>query len=163
MGRIVLTGLAFLALAIGLLAGFELFSPGQPLPPIEEPSFQDLDLPEPLRILTCGRPSLVYFYSGVCDHCRSGLPKVAALARRCDARGVTVVGVEYGGSRDSCGRHRKEFDLPGTLLPDERGEVCGPLGVHELAVMVLDKEGTPLYRGGADDPGAVERALSLEP
>lgn len=162
MGRIILAGLAFLTMAIGLLAAVHLFNPVEAPFPVEETLESErcsFALPEPLGELTAGRISLVYFYSGCCGHCSAKLPEVAALARRCDARGVTVVGVEYGGSRESCGRNRREFDLPGTLIPDERGQICNPLGVRELAVLVLDEQGNFVYRGGPEDPAAVERAL----
>jgi hypothetical protein len=156
VGRIVLAGLAFLALAIGLLAAIHLFEP-VPEAVAADPAVEPL--PEPLGYLTSGRPSLVYFYSGGCRHCVDKLPEAAALVRRMEARGATVVGVEYLGTRESVDRHRAEFSLPGTLLPDEQGMICHGMGAMELTLVVLDVRGETQYRGGGEDPAAVELAL----
>jgi peroxiredoxin len=103
-----------------------------------------------LAELRGGKPALLYFYSGCCGHCADELPKILAPAREFERRGAAVVGVQYFGDSASCQRKRVEFELPGTVLADATGEVCGMFGVGDFTVFTLDAAGVIRYRGPVD-------------
>lgn len=109
--------------------------------------------------LTRGSPSLVYFYSGCCGHCSNQLPSLSKLASKGQTQGVTAVGIQYLGNTQSCANRIKEHDLVGAVLADTKGEICNKFGVGDFTVFILDTQGFIRYRGGIDDPQAVEKML----
>jgi peroxiredoxin len=96
------------------------------------------------------RPAFVFFYSGCCGHCSEQLPRVAEFAESLEQRETAVVGVQYRGDSESCRRVSADLRLPGTILADSDGSVCGQFGVGDFTVFSVDAEGIIRYRGKFD-------------
>ena len=96
------------------------------------------------------RPAFLYFFSGCCGHCSAELPKITAMADELEMEGKVIVGVQYLGNGEACRRIREDHGLPGTLLADSDGALCGRFGVGDFTVFEVDAAGFIRYRGDVD-------------
>jgi thiol-disulfide isomerase/thioredoxin len=91
-----------------------------------------------------GKVALVDFWASWCEPCRTALPELDAMARRYQAAGLTVVGIDIDGNRESADRFLAER-VPHptlTLLYDRDGAMMSRLGASGMpALYLVDRTG----------------------
>lgn len=167
------------ALGVALLAAFAggiYFSgrfaaskpkPAQAAPPVPAPAragaVEDFVLDDQngnqvsLRKAAGHRPMLLYIFSASCGHCSLRLKDFAKFFPAKLPSGMALVGVLWQGNPGAARNFLAAAGLPGPLLSDRDGAVCGRLGVGEFTAFVLDKQLTVRYRGEMD---GLEAALA---
>lgn len=110
-----------------------------------------------LRKAAGHRPMLLYIFSPSCGHCSLRLKDFAKFVPAKLPSGMALVGVLWQGTPAAARKYLAGTGLPGPLLSDRDGDVCGSLGVGEFTAFVLDKQLTVRYRGEMD---GLEAALA---
>jgi thiol-disulfide isomerase/thioredoxin len=91
-----------------------------------------------------GKVVLVDFWASWCEPCRTALPALDAMAQRHHDAGLTVVGIDIDGSRESADRFLAER-LPHptlVLLYDRDGAMMAKLGASGMpALYLVDRTG----------------------
>jgi peroxiredoxin len=94
------------------------------------------------------------FLGTECPLARVYAPKLAAIARDFEQKGVAFFGVDSNQQDSPSGmaRFAQEHHLPFPLLKDVGNDLADRLGVERTPeVVVLDRERAPRYRGRVDD------------
>ena len=103
--------------------------------------------PVSLKALGGRRPILLYIFSPFCGHCSGRLNEFSKFMREHQYPDFAVVGVLWQGSPERARTTLSQTGLPGPLLSDKDGVLCGRLGVGEFTAFVLDRQLAVRYRG----------------
>lgn len=109
-----------------------------------------------------GKPTALWFWAPWCHICRGEAPTVKELAAK-HSGAVTILGVGGLGEADAMREFVDDGDLGAvTHLADEDGKVWKRFDVTSQASWVLlDKDGTEVYRGRLDHDELVDRVAEL--
>ena len=97
-----------------------------------------------------GRVVLVDFWASWCGPCRQSFPWLAALQKRLESRGLTVVAIDLDKSRPAADAFLARFETPFTVAFDPSGGTAEAYGVRAMPTSVLlDRGGkvVALHRG----------------
>ena len=131
-------------------------------PPIEAPAFTAPQLDgAPIQLSDYrGRVVVMDFWATWCGPCRFSLPSLEVIAKRYADRGVSVLLVNAGESKEDIRRWTKRrFDAP--VLLDREGSVRQRYGVQGLPrLFVINQDGQIVY-AHAGYGGGLEQNLTL--
>lgn len=97
---------------------------------------------------------IVYFMGTDCPISNLYLKDLADLAKRCQSRGVRIVGIQSnaGMTPARAAEHARQFKVAFPVLIDAKQRVAGQFGATRTAeVFVLDPQRTVRYHGEIDD------------
>jgi peroxiredoxin len=121
------------------------------------PDFELRDAHGTVHRLSDGRKSklvVVAFVGVECPLARLYAPRLAAMAREYENRGVAFIGIDAN-RHDAPGAildYGRQHELPFPILRDTHGQVANLLGARRTPeVFVLDERRTVRYRGRIDD------------
>ncbi len=107
------------------------------------------------RELSLGRLATVYYFAGPeCPIARAYAPEVARLSQRDEPRGIAWIMVfsEVGITRQLVTNFQTDYALPLPSVIDSSHEFSCLLGAQTIpSVVVVDSNGTLLYRGRIDN------------
>jgi peroxiredoxin len=153
-------------LALVILAGVGAFGRKKrgraaPRPPRQERPVADFALPDVRTGRTvaladfAGRPAVAVVFLGIdCPIAELYAPRLAALSRSFEARGVAFLGVNANAhdSVEEIAAHAQRLALPFPVLRDEGNVLADRLKADRMCeVVVLDDRRMVRYRGAADD------------
>lgn len=160
---------AWLAVGLGLVAGFTVFPPSVQAkdhyastigvikvePPMEAPEFSLPDLEGKQVALKDFRGSVVFLnvWASWCPACRAEMPSMERLYQRLKDRGFTILAVNLRENPATVRAFMEQFRLTFPALLDRRGKVASLYGVWSIPTTVLiDPDGNIVGRaiGGRD-------------
>jgi thiol-disulfide isomerase/thioredoxin len=113
--------------------------------------------PTPIASTIRGRPALVTLWATWCEPCRDEIPELGKLDAYARAKGAVVVGVAVGEPIDHVAEFAHGRPMPYLVLVDEEFRFADAVGERAVpATLVVDRDGTIVYRGGALDARSIE-------
>jgi peroxiredoxin len=89
-----------------------------------------------------GKVVLLNFWADWCPHCRKEFAKLQQANDELKRRGLEILAVNVGQSREHISELRQEYALTFPLLMDEKKEIAGKYGVTGLPVsFFIDRKG----------------------
>jgi peroxiredoxin len=109
------------------------------------------------------RPALVSLWATWCEACRTEFGALNRLDAEARDRGALVVGVAVGERADVAGRFAEAHGLRYAQIADEDFVLSDALGERRIpAILVLDRTGRIVYRGGALDDAALRAFRAVQ-
>lgn len=118
----------------------------------------------PLQVAP-GAVHVLVFISHECPIANSYAPTLRELAARTQDRPVRwfLVHVAPDLAAAAAANHRRDYELPGTVLLDPEHQLAGPLGVQRTPEAVVRTAAGTVYRGRIDDQWAALGARASAP
>jgi peroxiredoxin/mono/diheme cytochrome c family protein len=104
---------------------------------------------------SAGKPAVALVFLGIdCPIAELYMPRLAALCRAFEGRGVAFLGVNANAhdAVEEIAAHAQRLGVPFPVLRDERNVLADRLGAERMCeVVVLDRQRRVRYRGAIDD------------
>ncbi len=95
------------------------------------------------------KPVMLIFWASWCPNCKTEVPKVNALVKKYQGKGMEFIGINVG-HNDSEGKARRFMDKTGMTYPvifDNKGKISRQYGIQGVpTILVADKKGVIVFK-----------------
>jgi peroxiredoxin len=109
-----------------------------------------------------GRGVLLNFWATWCPPCRAEIPYLIAAQEKYGAKGIVVIGIDFGESDDQVKRFAQENGMNFRLAMDDTGEVYQTYNVRGIpTTYFIDRNGVIVAKqSGGINPALIDRVLA---
>lgn len=109
-----------------------------------------------------GKPAVLVFWSLYCSKCKKETPQINQLAKEYNAKGVEVVGINIGETKEEMEKGVKSFGIEYPVAEDSGKGVMQKFGaIGTPTIVFLDKEGKVRFYGNKIPEDYKERLNSM--